>query len=102
MKNVPERIIRRVLPAGIILGLLLCATVGQAEIQRWRVGDKEHPWVLAPVSGRSHWGQGWAVEISAESARRLMKSIEVALESGEESHAVDLTAGGPGETVVVR
>ena len=66
MKNAPERTASRALPAGIILGLLLCATVGQAEIQRWRVGDKEHPWVLAPVSGRSNWGQGWAVEIIAD------------------------------------
>ena len=47
------------------LGVLLLIDVApiQAEIQRWRVGDADHPWNLSPVTGRLTWGQGWAVEI---------------------------------------
>jgi hypothetical protein len=51
--------------SSIVLGafLILAAGAGQAEIQRWRVGDQGQPWNLSPVSGRLSWGRGWAVEI---------------------------------------
>jgi hypothetical protein len=43
--------------------LLVLGTTGQAEIQRWRVGDQGQPWNLSPVSGRLNWGRGWTVEV---------------------------------------
>jgi hypothetical protein len=66
MENTPMRIGHIAFFAVVILGLLLSVTIAQAEIHRWRVGDEKHPWVLAPVSGRSSWGQGWAVEVIAD------------------------------------
>ncbi len=38
----------------------------EAEVRTWRVGDSAHPWTIAPVSGLTTWGQGWAVEIVAD------------------------------------
>ena len=37
-----------------------------AEVKTWRVGDVGHPWNIAPVSGLTTWGQGWAVEVVAD------------------------------------
>ncbi len=54
----------------------------------------DHALIIDFVADPEKPGNRVAVEISAESARRLMKSIEVALESGEEAHAVDLTGVG--------
>jgi len=47
------------------LSVLLLTDIApsQAEKQRWRVGDADHPWNLSPVTGRLTWGRGWAVEI---------------------------------------
>ena len=55
----------------VLLGatLLLAASPGQAEIQRWRVGDQDHPWNLSPVSGRLSWGRGWSVEVVTDDDR---------------------------------
>ena len=37
-----------------------------AEVKTWRVGDVDHPWNIALVSGLTTWGRGWAVEIVAD------------------------------------
>ena len=43
--------------------VLLCATPASPEVRTWRVGDAAHPWRVTPVSGITHWGSGWAVEV---------------------------------------
>ena len=49
---------------------LILALVGAgpclAQTRTWRVGDGAHPWNVSPVSGRTTWGGGWAVEILAD------------------------------------
>ncbi len=45
---------------------LICGAPLAAEVRTWRVGDIDHPWTIAPVSGLTTWGQGWAVEIVAD------------------------------------
>ena len=54
------------LPTLALLGALLLAGDGWAEIKTWRVGDGTHPWVLRPVSGRLDLGRSWAVELLAD------------------------------------
>jgi hypothetical protein len=49
--------------AALMLLILLPASFGSAEVNRWRVGDGAHPWGIAPVTGRLDWGRGWSVEI---------------------------------------
>ena len=59
----------------------------------------DHALMIDFVADPTKPGNRVAVEISADSARRLIKSIEVALQTGVEGHAHDLT--GPGEVVHV-
>ncbi len=54
----------------------------------------DHALMIDFVADPEKPGNRVAIEISADSARRLIKSIEVALESGEEAHAEDLTGVG--------
>jgi|TARA_B110000263_G_C15149554_1_gene437192 hypothetical protein len=59
----------------------------------------DHALMIDFVADPTKPGNRVAVEISADSARRLIKSIEVALQTGVEGHAHDLT--GAGEVVHV-
>ncbi|MFP6680374.1 MAG: DUF6295 family protein [Dehalococcoidia bacterium] len=54
----------------------------------------DHALIIDFVADPEKPGNRVAVEISADSARRLMKSIEIALESGKEAHAEELTGVG--------
>ena len=54
------------LPTLALLGALVLAGDGWAEIKTWRVGDGTHPWILRPVSGRLDLGRSWAVELLAD------------------------------------
>ncbi len=54
----------------------------------------DHALIIDFVADPEKPGNRVAVEISADSARRLMKSIEIALESGTEAHAEELTGVG--------
>ena len=54
----------------------------------------DHALIIDFVADPEKPGNRVAVEMSADSARRLMKSIGVALESGKEAHAEELTGVG--------
>ena len=54
----------------------------------------DHALIIDFVADPAKPGNRVAVEISAESARRLIKSIETALETGVDAHALDLTPSG--------
>ena len=54
----------------------------------------DHALIIDFVADPEKPGNRVAVEISADSARRLMKSIEIALESGKEAHTEELTGVG--------
>ena len=62
------RTIRRAQAAYILLITAIVAFTAslEAEVRTWRVGDVDHPWTIAPVSGLTTWGQGWAVEVVAD------------------------------------
>jgi hypothetical protein len=47
---------------------LVFAGDGFTEVKRWRVGDRDHPWNLVPVTGRLTWGRGWTSEILVDGA----------------------------------
>ena len=49
----------------LVASLTLTASLA-AKVKTWRVGDVGHPWNIAPVSGLTTWGQGWAVEVVAD------------------------------------
>ena len=54
----------------------------------------DHALIIDFVADPTKPGNRVAVEISADSARRLIKSIEVALQTGVDGHAHDLTGAG--------
>ncbi len=51
--------------AAVLSGILCLAgpVMVSAELSRWRVGDRDQPWNLVPVTGRLTWGRGWACEV---------------------------------------
>ena len=54
----------------------------------------DHALIIDFVADPTKPGNRVAVEISADSARRLIKSIEIALGTGVEAHAADLAPAG--------
>jgi len=54
----------------------------------------DHALIIDFVADPTKPGNRVAVEISADSARRLIKSIEIALQTGVDGHAHDLTGAG--------
>ena len=54
----------------------------------------DHALIIDFVADPMKPGNRVAVEMSADSARRLIKSIEIALETGVDAHAADLTPAG--------